>query len=241
MPLTLLQLEGEVYHALGGNPAPEHTRVSIVNRAGQYLMTMHQWRFREGKAATVATVASQNYIELPDDFGGELLSITASDALNDSVTLVDLADIDMMRGSSVTVTSTSFWGALSTPANAYDRTRVELYPTPSSAVNLLVRYRMGWRELANDADKANVPVSLENLLIELVRVFARGIEQEDVASLGTRLAVLETEPVFISAVNSDGIRQPSYGPMRGTAMETSVMGGYSSLDQGRWSDVSDPA
>ena len=52
----------------------------------------------------------------------------------------------------------------------------------------------------------------------IVRAFARGYEEDDVASMHARLMEIQQSPMFMNARRRDGDMQPTLGQMSGGAV-----------------------
>lgn len=98
--------------------------------------------------------------------------------------------------------------------------RLELYMASSanSTAAITVHYRAGWDALDSDADLAPIPDYAEALYLQVARATALGYEEEDVASMDQRLAVITEGPIFASCLMRDGAVQTNLGEMRGGAV-----------------------
>ena len=218
MAITFLQLRDEVERVVGDAHDPRLSPVRIVNDAGRYLFAMHGWRWRDRPPVTLDFVADQAYLTLPGDFGfGEIVSLAADNAVNYSVQVTTLSEVERYRaagmdwhmGFLVALAYPGQTDASSAPATA----RLEIEPTPqnnrSDALRLV--YRAGWVELSGNTDVANVPPAMESLLVELVRAFAvrdRTFSREP-------LDQLESSSFVQRLKAADGRAQANRGPMRG--------------------------
>ena len=217
--LTLADLENEVTYAVGN---PQREKSVIVNDAGRHLYSMHQWRFAIRTINTIATVASQQYVELPSDFGS-FIGEPQMSSYSSTINLVTLDEINALR----VTTSTSvkpIAGAVAWVPGGNQRgliPRLELYPTPSAASTISMSYRRRWKELAGANDIAEVPEYAETLLKELIRAFAKGYDEDDVMSLSERLSVLSASVLLYDVKCADGLAGGSFGEMEGGAIQGS--------------------
>ena len=235
MSITLATLKQHVQHALGGSVASQLDEATIINEAGRYMF-MTPWKFRERSPATITTVADQDYIELPADFG-EMIAMNMADGLVKSFTFTTFQDLVQRRSTSTGATN-HYWVAVSHPAPSDDGgivpdARLELYPTPTTGDQITVAYRAKWDELSNDEDNALIPDYAESALVSAVRAFALGYEEE---GLEMRLAEIENGALWIRLKEKDGLIQPDYGPIRGSAL-SQIRPSY----QLPWDSTADPS
>lgn len=237
MSITYASLKNYVKHALAGDPASDIDYSNIINEAGRYLYNCHQWKFRERPPATVNFVASQAYVELPEDFG-ELVSYTMTSGLTRGLQLTTFRELAQLQASDVSA-SDYFWAAISHPEQTQDskdmpKPRLEIWPTPTSSETgaITIWYRAEWLELEDDADKANVPKWAVSLLTILVRTFAQGYEEE---GLIERLNAFEGSAILDRFRAKDGMIQPDYGPLGVGAVGSGATGRIP------WDTISDPA
>jgi hypothetical protein len=224
MALTLAGLRTVITHALGGgDPAVIVTDVTttkdqIVNEAGRFLCTMHQWKFLERPPTSLDFTAATAYVPLPSDFM-ELIAYSYSSALTSAFQLTTFQSLAMLRAANLNATAV-YYGCIVQPTQVNTTTappiaRLELYPTPASTITaaLNVWYRAGWTEFAGGGATtviANIPTWAETLLITLIRAFARGYEEDRLEELVSEVA---GGPVFQMAKDRDGLIQPDYGQL----------------------------
>jgi len=177
-----------------------------------------------GFAANVKT----DSIALPSDFGN-IIDIQPTQGLTNSFNLTDVGFINQLRTNEVAVGNFRYWGAI-TRGNNYDQGlgtstgqgawRLEIYPTPTATEYnaLTMYYRAGWRPVTDDTDTINIPQYCESLMRMIVRAFARGYEEDDVASMHARLMEIQQSPMFLNARRRDGDMQPTLGQMSGGAV-----------------------
>jgi len=235
MAITLATLKQHVQHALGGSVASQLDETSIINEAGRYMF-LSPWKFRERPPATLTFVSEQDYVLLPEDFG-EVVAANMTDGLVRSFTFTTFQDLVQRRSTSTGVTN-HYWIAISHPAaseegSAQPAPRMELYPTPTSGDQITVAYRAKWKELSSDGDAALVPDYAESALVSAVRAFALGYEEE---GLEMRLAEIENGALWIRLKEKDGLIQPDYGPIRGSAL-SQIQPSY----QLPWNSTADPS
>lgn len=197
----------------------------------------------------IACTIHTNRVSLPKDFR-ELIAINATSGLMKGVQLTSYADL--LEKKAVQFTSSGFyWAAVchardqvgtNTAANGANTAEpvtpsLEIWPTPAANETgaLTIYYRSGWpHDLFTPADQQNttapdsmtvrIPRYLEAFFIELVRTFAKGYMESEVAGLSERLAFLNNSPLFLSAVDRDGSVQGDLGPIINGAAQRDVGG-----------------
>lgn len=218
MPLTRLTLKNHAQHALmGGTLGSLVTLEQVIDDAGRYLYGMHQWAFAERPPVTLALVGDQDYVELPLDFGQAILI----ESSNVSITLTTLQELAMQKSTETLATNaTAFYGVIvwpayeGVPATVERRSRLLLFPTPATSGPLATLwYRATWVTLVSDTAVANVPPYAEAMLIALVRAFARGYRDDNLAA---ELSAIESGAMVNRLKGHDGARQP-IGRIRGGA------------------------
>jgi hypothetical protein len=310
MVLTVQSCLRQMEHSLGGALSTQLDPIGIVNEAGQYLVTMHDWvwldrppvslNFRAeinlsgtvtwhdgnhhltsagafaeyswldgdsivitagsglpyGRFPVIAkvnnntihigwtydpaggpgTVSVTNFsakvktdsVALPEDFGN-IIDIQPTQGLVNSFTFTDTSFINQLRTNEVSVGNFRYWGAITRGKNfthtgqassGQGAWRLEVYPTPTSKEYnaLTMFYRAGWRVVEEDMEFINIPDYCETLFRTILRAFARGYEEDDIASIHQRLAEIEQSVVFVHAKRRDGDMQPTLGQMAGGAV-----------------------
>jgi hypothetical protein len=173
-------------------------------------------------------VVKTDSIALPSDMGN-IIDIQPTQGLVNSFNLTDVGFINQLRTNEVAVGNFRYWGAVTRGKNfthtgqASSGTgawRLEIYPTPTSTEYnaLTMYYRAGWRPVTDDTDLINIPQYCESLMRMIVRSFARGYEEDDVASIHARLQEIQQSPMFVNARRRDGDIQPTLGQMSGGAV-----------------------
>ncbi len=215
MALKTYHVQRLVRHTLGGSDLPTSLGfgyIDLANRVGEWMCSMHGWRWLDRPQTTVQIQKNVGYVDLPTDFG-EMKALPRFWGTEErpAVQLTTYQAILDARnyGSVATPMQYSYIGAVvfdepwTTPSNAstlsepvFDppttagvvRPRLELWPTPQQDDTLWISYRATWVRVADDEDSLSLPEWLEPLYLELCREFARGYVFEDVATLSERLA-----------------------------------------------------
>jgi hypothetical protein len=215
--ITLSQATTAVNEALGAtDTGPASLTADVmVQQAGRALFNMHGWRFRE-RTAALDTVADQEYVALPADFGQ---LITLRTATGGGVEWTGMARMHELRsfagaGSVITNVAIAF-----TVVSGVPTPRLELYPTPAadSSPGLRLEYRASYQHPAESSDAMPVPAYVEPLLLEVLRAVAFAYDEDEAPSegLSVRLAAIRSGPVFMAAKAQDGDVQPELTGWRG--------------------------
>jgi len=150
----------------------------VINEAGDYLCSMHEWPWLRRPSVLLDFVAEQPYIELPADFHDILSIQSVFDTLR-NVRRVGREAIDRLRGAAVDPPF-DYYVALEYPpqtdtASRPPKPRLNLYPVPEADEPGVLRlaYEAGWTRLDDLTDVPNIPSDCDALLIELIRAHAR--------------------------------------------------------------------
>jgi hypothetical protein len=255
LTITLDDLQSFIKHVLSGGgrlstslPGSDADAVEkgIVNHAGRWFTSHHPWNWRIAPEVQISTVASQDYVDLPVDFG-EMVAYQVISGLNYGIELTTPQIIADRRASSVTISQNYYWGTISHPRRPDSKSpppapRLELWPTPSTAVVDFMRlwYRTKWVELDETTDAADVPDYCEFALAMTCRAFASGLSEEygNERDVTGELNKLVNGPIFQACKETDGMQQTDYGHLAGGA----IQGQYSpSWRSASASPVADPA
>ena len=240
MALTLTNLIDEWTRATGSSESSAGVSpVDGINQALTHLCSMHQWNGMVRTQTDLATVQGQDYIQLPDDLQ-EVISIQFPSSYLMAIRFVSPADLAIAR----TVNqhpahySSTFFGAMSWRVGPTGSVPVvDVYPklpsTASDTFRLTYRSRLVLTGTGDDADTVFIPIPpyLEALARRLVRLFAKGIEEEDDGPLELRLEALLQSTWVRSAKLADGYLMPALGPLANGAASASVA-------DDSWTDIS---
>ena len=234
MALTLAHYVMHVKNALGSvaltstelpgpvGPTGDQVETHLVNQAGMHMFT-HPWNFRLSVPTTLDFAEDTAYVELPAAFD-ELVAYMFSDGtqyLNETT----LQEIILRRGATVSPWG-RYWFAISQPHTgtslAFDRPRMELYPTPAAATTtgaMTIIYRRSWATLDAAAEYPAIPTWAESLLIEYCRAFADSYHHEDFSTnankLNDNISNIEDGPVFKRVLDKDGQLEADIGRHKG--------------------------
>lgn len=172
---------------------------------------------------------------LPSDIQ-ELISIQGCGASGSNVRLTTMDALINLRADSAGGGSSDFYGAInwgkSVGADGGPPIpRLELWPAPSvDAFNsVLIVYRSGWTRLTSDQDYTNTPDWFDSLVIQAMRSYARGIENNN---MDEELARVKTSAMYADACQRDGSIQRKLGRYRGGAV--AMRGGRGDPRVGDW-------
>jgi hypothetical protein len=206
MTLTLEDLQSEVTHALGGEPAAPHTPQKIVNRAGTHLYAMHEWRFANRAPYTLQVFADDPQVPLPPDIG-RILRIASNGT--QVIHIAGVPELSRRHLDSNVNSSTlyEFYGTVIYPAEDGTKPHIYVTPTPDSSDTDVARlwYRAGWVPLVSEEQVANVPAEAELLLVDLCREIAKGYDEDN---LKQRLQGISQSMLYLETKRWDGQMQP---------------------------------
>jgi hypothetical protein len=220
-------LDGDSIVITSGDATP-YGRFPVIERVGPNAIHIGWPYTTTGTITNFSATVKTDSIVLPIDFGN-IIDIQPTQGLVNSFNLTDVGFINQLRTNEVAVGNFRYWGAVTRGKN-FDHTgqasvgtgawRLEIYPTPTSTEYnaLTMYYRAGWRPVTDDTDLINIPQYCESLMRMIVRSFARGYEEDDVASIHARLQEIQQSPMFVNARRRDGDIQPTLGQMSGGAV-----------------------
>ena len=213
-------------------PSKWTSHPSIINQAIAYFNTMHPWDSMVSGEVTLDTVALATSIDLPSDFR-DIIAVYDNQSTTNWIKWVDPGELTRLRAFDDDDTD-SVGGYRICISRAVPTTgggvtdRLEVYPAFSATASdvFVVRYRRKLEPVGIDGNTEgqfiNIPAELEPLLRSVVRIFARGIEEEDEGKLWDRLTVLEASPFLDRFKEWDGAMQPEVGRIEGGAAQQDV-------------------
>jgi len=238
MSVKVIDLINEIKMATGAEqPSTWTDPLLIINQAVAYFNSMHPWDTMVGPEVSLDSTAAQSYIVLPDDVR-DVIALEHTEGTTNWIKWVDPArltqlraydddDEDYVGGYYVCISRAvpDSGGGL--------QTRLEVYPTPASTSTtglMAMRYRRKLLVLGTDSNAdtqyINVSAELEPLLRLLVRLYAKGIEEEDEGGTYQRLSSLEDSPFLDRLKEMDGAMQPEVGVLRGGAAEQTFIDSF---------------
>lgn len=219
MALTVAQCAEWIALSPGGKLHPVLSTQKIVNLAGQHFCGMSDWRFLKRRSSFLDTVADQEYVELPAEYGGMVSLVGVGEQWQMEPTGLD--EINRLRNAS---SSTSQgppyrWSIVDNdPQERY----LEIWPTPAASVSnsLSIVYRAKWVDLDDDADyvvgsDGVLPDYCEMLFIRVMQAVAAGFQESEEATTSLRLQELMTSPEMAAARRQDNGFQRDRGELEG--------------------------
>ena len=110
MTVTAREALGHIQHALSTDQMPAVGGLRILNDAGNFVVSMHPWRWLEQAQSTLSLTSGQDYMWLPEDLR-EIVALVATDAINAGIHLTTLQEVAQKRGTTIS-SSLEYWAAL---------------------------------------------------------------------------------------------------------------------------------
>lgn len=204
----------------GADPSPELNALELANQAGEWFYDCYGWRWKLRPPAILASVASQEWLALPTDFG-EMVGVprgtTTAPVL---LRMVTMEQVSRYRAVNRTPAAPPWYGALIYTAVDQDeqtisRPRIEIWPPAletSANIGELI-YSAAWVPLTSDDSIATFPNYCNALYIQIARAFLSGLEDEEQGSIDDRLARIMDGALYKAAVLRDSGEQNDYGQM----------------------------
>jgi len=235
MTITLDDLQSYIKHVLSGGgrldtslPGSDADAVEkgVINQAGRWFFSCHQWNFREAPPVSIDFPGSQDQIDLPVDFG-EMVTYQMTSGLTYGIQFTTPAKVAEMRATTVTVATYQHWATIvqpsqQSPTEGMPPPHLEVWPVPTAQEDALtIWYRRKWAELDATTDAANVPDYAEFALAMTCRAFASGLSEEygNERDIESELNKLVGGHVFDALRTADGLLQSDYGPMTNGAIQ----------------------
>ena len=119
MSLSVKDCSEHIKRSLGASPSADP--LGYINDAGEFLASIQQWSWLEGRSAVLDMVANQSYTDLPKGIR-EITGYDATSGLLNSLQLTDVATLLGMRSNDITISTWNWYGAvthkLSSPPNS---------------------------------------------------------------------------------------------------------------------------
>lgn len=198
----------------GGGNVPRLVGVGAVRQAGIYLMS-HPWAWAQNAQVAVPLTEGARRVRLPYGFQ-ELISAHIPGTITQRlVTITSANEIDHLRG-----VNTTFYPAggyyvaarMVTDEDGAVEPWLEVWPDATTLVGmeLEITYRRGWVNVTRDTDRIPIPAFMEPLFLQTLMHFARGLDEEDEATLEQRLPG-KNSPLWRAALQADGRIQNTIG------------------------------
>lgn len=204
-------------------------RLDIYNEAGTWLYTSRSWSFLESMFEDLNLVEGQNYIDLPDDFGGFLGVSSGRENVACSLRMSNYqAVLDQRQFPAQSLGG--FVGCLAHREGDTENPEripiIAIGPTPRASVMqaLQLAYAGTWATIKPSTTKLRIPPWMVPLYIRTVIEYVKGYERRLEGELDDRLLRLVSGPLYQAAVTYDDNLQPDCGGISGTAEQEA---GYS--------------
>lgn len=109
MSLSVKDCADHLKRSLGASPGAGS--LGYINDAGEFLSSVQQWAWLEGRSTTLDMVANQSYVELPRGIR-EITGYDATNGLLNTLKLTDVSTLLSMRASDVTISTWNYYGAV---------------------------------------------------------------------------------------------------------------------------------
>jgi hypothetical protein len=205
MPITFDTLKVAIHHTLGGDPSAGASYARIINGAGRAWTAAQDWYYLGGRLATLTATPNSEWIALPADYQS-FVSLTpvgegfASLALVSPARFIEIAENGTVGHVSSYIYTIQYRDVMTDVAPW-----VRLYPTPSIADEFTLLYDAQWADVNEDEDVIPVPKFAEHAFEEWVRMYARGMDEEDSEPLAVRMANLKASPLFLDVARRDAL------------------------------------
>lgn len=157
-------------------------------------------------------------VALPSDFDFQAITaIGLEDGLVGCVELTSPQTLMNLRswggaGSLVGFAALITW--IRSAAGGQPIPRLDMWPASTAEDNaIILRYRGGWKDPADDAEVLSIPGWLNSLFIELYKAVLMGHEEPEGGTVDQRITRLRMGELFRAAITRDGLIQQAWGPM----------------------------
>lgn len=211
MTLTLTQCNDMILHTLDASELPgEIPYTDIVNRAGSWLYTVSDWEWLN-RTSTVTATVGLNYVVVPVT---QIVNLWWSNNLARVARRTTMDHINQIRSRNTSNSYPSYW-ALGWRDLSNVQTRVVEFDFAFTTADVITyQYKKPWA-LPMVNGNIQVPLEWEGMYVQAIRAYARGYQEEDVASLDVRLAALANSDEMRRLRALDGMSQANRGAARG--------------------------
>lgn len=204
MPIRFDSLKSAIKHTLGGDPSAGASYARIINGAGRAWTAAQDWYYLAGRLATLTATPGSEWISLPADYMALGTIVPEGDG-STSLILTQPADfIEYSSSGSLNVVS-HYVGTVTFREPDDDVPSLRLYPTPTVADTFTLLYDAQWVDVNDDEDVIYIPKFAEHAFEEWVRMYARGMDEEDTMPLMDRMAACKASPMFQDVARRDAL------------------------------------
>lgn len=206
MPLKFADLKDAVRHTLGGDPAPGASYGRIINGAGRAWTAAREWYYLAHREATLLSEAGSEWVELPTDYDGFGDLIPDADNYA-SVQMLTPPEFLLVKENNYAGTTTAYVGTIvNRNVDGVIAPWLRLFPAPSLVERFTLLYNATWGDVADDGEVIPIPAFAEHAFEEWVRLYARGLEEEDAVPLALRLVEFKASDMFRDVVRRDALQ-----------------------------------
>ena len=219
--LTGQQCIDQLFVSLSGQAHPKIGDLPLINRAGNWLMSIRAWRWSV-RVASLDVVPGSDRIYLPEDYHG---AVAASGRIFGSMEFTSPDQVLQGRENGSGIGGRGYIGFVTygeTPTGALVPT-IEVYPTvPTSGETTAgsIAYTASWAPIAGPTDRAKIPWFVEPLFLSAIDAFARGVHRPMIGTIAARLADVMAGGEWEAAVQADDNLQREFGVIRNGAAES---------------------
>lgn len=218
MVLTVQECLDHANHVNGGPLVGINMR-RVIDDAGKKMLSLRPWAWMVRPPVLLGTVAAQNFVTLPTDFGS-IVTIEYTQGISASTVQSTFTVIDKYRSVlNIAPGYLMYLAVMWNPdTNGVPVPRLDITPTPQTtdANALTLRYRPRWVELAtSDQTYVSVPDWIEPVFIQLVRATARGYQTN---TMDAQIKAVCESYEWLAAVKQDEIAQYVHGELCGGAL-----------------------
>lgn len=205
MPIRFDSLKVAIHHTLGGDPAEGASYARIINGAGRAWTAAQDWYYLGDRLATLTATVGSEWIALPADYQSFNSIVPNGDGYA-TLAIVQPAELVEILEAGNLGNVSSYVGSIQYRDVAGDVAPwLRLYPTPTIADTFTLIYDAQWADVNDDEDEIPVPKFAEHAFEEWVRMYARGMDEEDAMPLADRMAACKASPLFMDVARRDAL------------------------------------
>jgi len=205
MPIRFDTLKTAIKHTLGGDPSAGASYARIINGAGRAWTAAQDWYYLGNRNATLTATPGSEWIALPADYQSFVSLVPDGDGYATLAFVQPAEFVEIQEAGSLGNVSSYVATIQYRDVSGDVEPWLRLYPTPSIADTFTLLYDAQWADVNDDEDTIPVPKFAEHAFEEWVRMYARGMDEEDAASLAMRMADIKSSPLFLDVARRDAL------------------------------------
>lgn len=205
MPITFDTLKSAIKHTLGGEPSQGASYARIINGAGRAWTSAQDWYYLSNREATLTATPNSEWIALPTDYQSYHQLLPDGDGYATLAFITPAEFVDVREAGILGSTSSFLCTIVHRNVDGEVLPWLRLYPTPTFADTFTLLYDAQWGDVNDDDDVIPIPSFAEHAFEEWVKNYARGLEEEDIASLGDRMAAVKASFLFTDVARRDAL------------------------------------